>query len=115
MVRDLSRRIAQENVLVGTPEQIADQLETWQAAGVDGINVINWVLPGSFEEFAQQLTPVLQERGLQQRDYAPGSLRKKLFGSDRINERHPAAKYRGAFGPSGWATAERLAQVGGTR
>lgn len=115
LVRDLSRRIAQENVLVGTPEQIADQLEDWRAAGVDGINVMNWVLPGSFEDFAEQLTPVLQDRGLQQRDYAAGSLRKKLFGHDRINDRHPAAHYRGAFGPSGWATAARLAQVGGVR
>lgn len=115
LVRDLSRKIAEENVIVGTPEQIADQLEVWRDAGADGINVINWVLPGSFEEFAEKLTPVLQARGLQQQDYAPGSLRKKLFGSDYVNERHPAAQYRGAFGPSGWATAERLAQVGGTR
>lgn len=115
LVRDLSRKIAQENVIVGTPEQIADELAVWRDAGADGINVINWVLPGSFEEFGQKLTPVLQERGLQQTDYAPGSLRKKLFGADRLNERHPAAQYRGAFGPSGWATAERLAQVGGTR
>ena len=27
--------------VVGTPEQIADRLEDWQAAGVDGINVVN--------------------------------------------------------------------------
>src|SRR6201996_3312740 len=61
-----------DTVVVGTPEQIADRLEAWQAVGVDGINVINWVIPGSFEEFADQVMPVLRERGLAQAEYAEG-------------------------------------------
>jgi long-chain alkane monooxygenase len=64
---------------------------------VDGINVINWVIPGSFEEFADQVLPVLRERGLAQAEYAPGTLRQKLFGRDRLPQTHPAARYRGAF------------------
>ncbi len=33
-----------------------------------------------------------------QRDYADGTLRHKLFRrGDRLPERHPAARYRGAF------------------
>ena len=90
----LSRRNSR---IVGTPEQIADQLEKWQAAGVDGINVVNWVIPGSFEEFADKVLPVLRDRGLAQSEYAPGTLREKLFGSALLNPRHPAARYRGAF------------------
>jgi FMN-dependent oxidoreductase (nitrilotriacetate monooxygenase family) len=85
------------STVVGTPEGIADQLEQWQAAGVDGINVINWVIPGSFEEFADEVMPVLRDRGLAQAEYTPGSLRRKLFGSDRLPDSHPAAAYRGAF------------------
>ena len=77
--------------LVGTPGQIADGLEHWQAAGVDGINVINWVIPGSFEEFADQVMPELRERGLAQAEYAEGTLRRKLFGRDRLPDSHPAA------------------------
>lgn len=84
--------------LVGTPESIADQIEVWQAAGVDGINVINWVIPGSFAEFADHVLPVLRDRGLAQREYSEGPLRQKLFGSPRLNDRHPAARYRNAFG-----------------
>jgi FMN-dependent oxidoreductase (nitrilotriacetate monooxygenase family) len=94
--------------VVGTPDQIADELERWQAAGVDGINVINWVIPGSFEEFADQVMPELRERGLAQDEYAEGTLRRKIFGRDRLPDSHPAARWRGAFteGPRSWDEAE---------
>lgn len=98
-VADLGRLVANRHRrVVGAPEQIADALEDWRAAGVDGINVINWTLPGTYEEFVDHLLPVLQRRGLAKREYAEGTLRRKLFGTDRLNERHPAARYRGAFG-----------------
>jgi long-chain alkane monooxygenase len=97
VVADIAWRSHRNNRVVGTPEQIADELQAWQDAGVDGINVINWVIPGSFEEFAEKVLPVLRERGLAQTEYAPGTLRQKLFGQDRLPENHPAARYRGAF------------------
>ncbi|WP_349899595.1 NtaA/DmoA family FMN-dependent monooxygenase [Parafrigoribacterium soli] len=96
-VADLARNQSRSTRIVGTPEQIADRLEEWQDAGVDGINVINWVIPGSFAEFAELVLPVLRERGLAQAEYTDGPLREKLFGAPRLNERHPAAAYRGAF------------------
>ncbi|KQX04959.1 MULTISPECIES: NtaA/DmoA family FMN-dependent monooxygenase [unclassified Leifsonia] len=100
IVADIALLISRSTRLVGTPEQIADALEVWQAAGVDGINVINWVIPGSFEEFADKVLPVLRERGLAQSDYGDGvTLRDRLFGQPRLNDRHPAARYRGAFAP----------------
>ncbi|MFD1211972.1 LLM class flavin-dependent oxidoreductase [Arthrobacter sp. GCM10027362] len=110
VVADIAHLQARNSRVVGTPEQIADKLEEWQGAGVDGINVINWVIPGSFEEFADKVLPVLRERGLAQTEYAEGTLRRKLFGYDHLNERHPAAAYRGAFatGPQSWAEAEAL-------
>ena len=96
-VADLAARVTRNNLVVGTPQQIADQLERWQQAGVDGVNVVNAVIPGSFEEFADKVLPVLRERGLAQTEYAPGTLREKLFGTPTLNDRHPAARYRGAF------------------
>jgi long-chain alkane monooxygenase len=108
VVGDIAHLQARNTRVVGTPEQIADRLEQWQAAGVDGINVINWVIPGSFEEFADRVLPVLRDRGLAQTEYAEGPLRQKLFGAPLLNERHPAARYRGAFanGPASWEEAE---------
>lgn len=95
------------NRVVGTPAQIADELEQWQAAGVDGINIISYVL-GDYAEFAAQVTPELQRRGLARTSYLPGGYRGRLFGADRVNERHPAAGYRGLFtdGPRTWAEAD---------
>jgi long-chain alkane monooxygenase len=85
-------------VLSGTPEHIADELASWQDAGVDGVNLVNAGSPGPYEEFVDHVAPVLQKRGLMQREYAEGSLRHKLFGrGNRLPERHPAARYRGAF------------------
>lgn len=100
-VKDLVRLRGKATRIVGTPESIADQLEGWQEAGVDGINVIHATLPGSYEEFIDQVMPVLRKRGLARNGYGePSTLRQKLFGEDRLNERHPAAKYRGAFAPN---------------
>ncbi|MBZ4487709.1 NtaA/DmoA family FMN-dependent monooxygenase [Microbacterium sp. cx-55] len=114
LVEDVALISRRSSRVVGTPDQIADRLVEWQAAGIDGVNVVNWVLPGSFEEFAEKVLPVLRERGLAQSEYAPGPLRQKLFGSPLLNERHPAARYRGAFahGATTWAEADDLRAQG---
>jgi hypothetical protein len=99
-LRDAAHYTATNSRITGTPEQIADELARWQAAGVDGINLVNAEIPGSYEEFADHVAPVLRERGLMQREYAAGTLRHKLFGhGDRLPERHPAARYRHALAP----------------
>ena len=99
-LRDVAHYTATNSRIVGTPEQIADGLARWQAAGVDGINLVNAEIPGSYEDFVDQVVPVLQDRGLAQREYSEGTLRQKLFGQgDRLPERHQAARYRGAFAP----------------
>lgn len=97
VVADLAKLSSNRGRIVGTPSQIADQLEQWQAAGVDGINVINWRLPGSYDEFIDLLLPELQRRGLAKTSYRQGTSRAKVFGEDRLSDRHPAAAYRGAF------------------
>ncbi|MGG3643502.1 LLM class flavin-dependent oxidoreductase [Bacillus gobiensis] len=103
-VRDLARLRSKNSRIVGTPETIANQLELWRKAGVDGINVINATIPGSYEEFINFVMPVLRKRGLAcDEPVESGTLRYKLFGRDRLSERHPAARYRGAFTSTGSA------------
>ncbi|MDX6742315.1 LLM class flavin-dependent oxidoreductase [Actinocorallia sp. A-T 12471] len=97
VVADLAAILAKRARIVGTPEQIADGLQVWKDAGVDGINVVNWRLPSSYQEFIDHVMPVLRKRGLAKEEYAEGSLRRKLFGADLVNDRHPAARHRGAF------------------
>jgi hypothetical protein len=105
-LEDVVRLRARSGRVVGTPEQIADTLKRWRAAGVDGVNVINATLPGSYVEFIDHVMPVLRQRGLaaaRPASSSPGreTLRHRLFGADRLNARHPATRYRGAFGSAG--------------
>ena len=92
--RDLIRARTIERFLIGTPKQIADVLQAWFEAGVDGFNITYNVTPGTFVNFIDAVVPELQARGLVQREYAPGTLREKLFGHARLPADHPAAAYR---------------------
>lgn len=97
-IRDLAELRSRSGRVVGTPEQIADRLADWRDAGVGGINVVNATIPGSYIEFAEHVLPELRRRGLAQNDYTEGTTRKKLRGTDRLPESHPAAGYRNTFG-----------------
>ena len=92
--RDLIRTRIAGQFLTGAPEQIADALQEWQKVGVDGFNLVYSVTPGTFVDFIDGVVPILQARGLMQREYAPGPLRQKIFGNPRLPDRHPAAAYR---------------------
>ena len=92
--RDLLRARLAGQFLTGAPEQVADTLQEWHEAGVDGFNLVYSVTPGSFADFIDAVVPILQARGLVQREYTPGPLRQKIFGTPRLPRRHPAAAYR---------------------
>jgi long-chain alkane monooxygenase len=85
--------------VVGSPEQIVDQLERWVEAGVDGFNLMYVTTPGTFEDFIEHVTPVLRRRHLMQTRYAPGTLREKLFPGrgPYLPARHPARACRLKF------------------
>ena len=111
-VRDLARFRAQATRVTGTPEQIVDQLERWQDAGIDGINVINATLPGSYVEFIEHIIPELRRRGMARsadelQNSKGQTLRGRLTGEDRLPETHPAAQFRGAFSQYSAAATER--------
>lgn len=97
-IADLIRQQQEATRIVGTPEQIADRLQDWQDAGVDGVNIRYITTPGSFADFIDHVVPELQRRGLAQTEYAPGTLRDKIFGAGpQLPRRHPARQWRGAF------------------
>lgn len=65
--------------IVGTPAQIADQLQEWFENGAaDGFNVLPPVLPQSLDEFVDQVIPELQRRGLYRTAYEGRTLRDNL-------------------------------------
>lgn len=98
-IADLVRQQQESTRIVGTPEQIADRLQDWQDAGVDGVNIRYITTPGSYRDFIDHVVPELQSRGLAQTEYAPGTLRDRLFGAGaQLPARHPARYWRGRFG-----------------
>ena len=83
-------------VLIGSGAEIAEELQGWvEDTGVDGFNLAYALTPGTFADVADLVVPELQTRGLYKRDYAPGTLREKLFGRGaRLPETHPGASVR---------------------
>ena len=67
------------HVCIGTPEMIADEMQTWIEQGAaDGFNVVPAILPESLSDFAEQVVPELQARGLFRREYESTTLRGHL-------------------------------------
>ena len=84
-------------VVVGTPAQVADEIERWIAeTDVDGLNLAYAISPETFEDVVDLLIPELTRRELYKASYRPGTLREKLFGPERarLSSPHPAARYR---------------------
>ncbi|RLP68982.1 LLM class flavin-dependent oxidoreductase [Mycetocola reblochoni] len=70
---------AGHRIVVGTPEQIADHIESWFRSGAaDGFNVMPDALPSGFDHFAEQVVPELQRRGLFRTEYSGRTLRDHL-------------------------------------
>ena len=84
-------------VFVGTPDKVADDIESWiEQTGVDGLNLAFALSPESFADVADLLVPELTRRGRYKQHYQPGTLREKMFGKGhaRLAAPHPAALHR---------------------
>lgn len=67
-------------VLVGTAEEIADELERYaDEGGADGFMLIATYTPGCFEEFVDFVVPELQRRGRLRTEYTGSTLREHLL------------------------------------
>lgn len=82
--------------VIGSPEQVADELESWIAeTGLDGFNLTRTVTPESYVDFIDLVIPELQRRGSYKTAYDSGSLREKLFREGaRLPETHAGSGYR---------------------
>jgi long-chain alkane monooxygenase len=68
--------------LVGTPADIADQLEHFMdAGGADGFMLAATYTPGCFEEFVDLVVPELQRRGRYRTAYSGATLRENLMAN----------------------------------
>jgi FMN-dependent oxidoreductase (nitrilotriacetate monooxygenase family) len=66
-------------VLCGTPEHIADTLETWFTTGAaDGFNVMPSHFPDGLTDFVDMVVPILQHRGLYRTEYEGTTLRDRM-------------------------------------
>ncbi|OZE30506.1 LLM class flavin-dependent oxidoreductase [Rhodococcus sp. 05-2254-6] len=66
--------------MIGTPESIADEMQSWIGRGADGFNLMCPVYPDSLEDFVDQVVPILQRRGAFRADYTASTLRGHLAG-----------------------------------
>lgn len=65
--------------LVGTAEQIADELEErFRKGGADGFNIMPPTVPGGLEDFIDLVIPELRRRGLFRSEYEGRTLRENL-------------------------------------
>jgi alkanesulfonate monooxygenase SsuD/methylene tetrahydromethanopterin reductase-like flavin-dependent oxidoreductase (luciferase family) len=67
-------------VAVGTPADIADQMEVYMdEGGADGFMLVATYTPGCFEEFVDLVVPELQRRGRYRTAYSGATLRENLL------------------------------------
>ena len=76
--------------VVGTPAQVADEMERWFTNGAcDGFNILAPHHPGGLESFVDLVVPELQRRALFRQDYTGDTLREHL-GLSRPTNRFAA-------------------------
>lgn len=65
--------------IVGTGEEVAQKMaDIFLAEAADGFVVSAAFLPGAYDEFVEQVIPVLQEKGLFRKEYEGSTLREHL-------------------------------------
>ena len=73
------RETTPKHAYIGTPTQIADTMQEWFEAGAaDGFMVNNAVLPDGFNEFIDDVLPMLKDRGLFRTEYEDDTLHGNL-------------------------------------
>jgi FMN-dependent oxidoreductase (nitrilotriacetate monooxygenase family) len=78
--------------LAGTPEQVADTIETWFTRGAaDGFNIMPAVLPSGLDAFVDHVVPILRARGLFRTEYGPRRTLRERYGLPRPANQYTAA------------------------
>ena len=81
-IAELARRVAAgrtSRTIVGTGQDVADELEAWYSAGAaDGFVISPPFLPAALDDFVDEVVPILQEKGVFRRAYEGRTLRENL-------------------------------------
>jgi FMN-dependent oxidoreductase (nitrilotriacetate monooxygenase family) len=81
-VRELAQFTAEgtgHNLAMGSPQQVADHLESWWREGAaDGFAIIPPALPADLDDFVELVVPELQRRGIFRTEYEATTLRGNL-------------------------------------
>ena len=78
-LRDYAAVSSGHRLLIGTAEQVADDLEAWFTSGVaDGFVILNPYVPGPLEQFVDEVVPLLVRRGLFRAEHEGVTLRDNL-------------------------------------
>lgn len=81
-------------LVVGTPEQVADELQYWyEEVGVDGFNLKEIHRPNTLRDFVDLVVPVLRDRGLVRESYEGETFRDRLTGNKHLSSDHPGVNY----------------------
>ncbi|WP_217134097.1 LLM class flavin-dependent oxidoreductase [Leucobacter chinensis] len=65
-------------LVTGSAAEIADTIERWRDAGVDGVRLRPLALPGDLRAITETLVPLLRERGIATLDPSPKPLRERF-------------------------------------
>ncbi|KAJ9145325.1 Dimethyl-sulfide monooxygenase [Pleurostoma richardsiae] len=86
---------------VGTPDQVADELERWVREGdIDGFNLAHATTPGTFEDVVDLLVPELRGRGVypeaEPEDAEPWTARERVLGRGQktLRSDHVGSTYK---------------------
>jgi N-acetyl-S-(2-succino)cysteine monooxygenase len=79
-LREMALRVTTpKSAFMGTPQQVADTMQHWLEAGAaDGFMLSCPVLPQGFDDFIDQVLPILKERGLFRTEYQATTLHGNL-------------------------------------
>jgi len=78
-IRELMIEVTARQSFIGTPVQVADEIDLLvQADAADGFILVPHVTPGGLDGFADEVVPILQERGRFRTEYTGATLRDHL-------------------------------------
>lgn len=85
--------------IVGAPEQVADALDRWAHAGIDGFNIMLASTPASLSDFVDGVVPILQARGRMRAGVDGGTLREQVLQSPVISTPTTEPRALGRYEP----------------
>jgi FMN-dependent oxidoreductase (nitrilotriacetate monooxygenase family) len=99
-IRDLMIDVSTRASFIGSPATVAEQIDSYvQADASDGFVLVPHITPGGFDEFADTVVPLLQERGHYRSEYEGTTLRDNL-GLPPARSAARSAAYVDALAPN---------------